>query len=192
METVALRRRGSSVSTIARHTGPARKTICVWLAQGEQRRRARAPSVLEPHRGYIERRLADDLHRDATALLRELRPLAFARSYQTLTRELCRMGLRPECPVGKLGGHRLTLELAKTPWGAPPRCWWGRSRIPAASAPPSDGLHFAHLVGALDGVLRRLGGTTSSWRTDLIATLVEPGTDRAAARTRWSWPRTMA
>src|SRR5262245_12048008 len=42
----------------------------------------------------------------------------------------------------------------------------------------SDGLDFAHLVSCLDGVLRRLGGTTRSWRTDRMATLVEPGTDR--------------
>jgi hypothetical protein len=70
------------------------KTIRVWLEQGEQRRRARAASVLEPFRGYVERRFADDPHLDATALSRELRPLGFARSYQTLTRELRRLGLR--------------------------------------------------------------------------------------------------
>jgi hypothetical protein len=32
----------------------------------------------------------------------------------------------------------------------------------------SDGIDFAHLVACLDGVLRRLGGTTRSWRTDLV------------------------
>src|SRR5207249_2305665 len=37
---------------------------------------------------------------------------------------------------------------------------------------------FAHLVAALDGVLRRLGGTARSWRTDRMATIVEPGSDR--------------
>ncbi len=112
VEIVALRRRGWSVSAIARHTGRDRKTIRAWLAQGERRRRARAPSVLEPYRAYVERRLADDPHLDATVLLRELRPLGFARSYQTLTRELRRLGLRRECPVCKRGGHRLTIELA--------------------------------------------------------------------------------
>jgi hypothetical protein len=53
--------------------------------------------VLEPYRAYVERRFADDPHLDATVLLRELRPLGFARSYQTLTRELRRLALRPEC-----------------------------------------------------------------------------------------------
>ena len=34
----------------------------------------------------------------------------------------------------------------------------------------------AHLVDALDGVLRRLGGTTPAWRTDRLATVIVPGT----------------
>ncbi len=182
------------MSAIARHTGRDRKTIRVWLEQGEQRRRPRAPSVLEPFRGFIERRLADDPHLDATVLLRELRPLGFTRSYQTLTRELRRLGLRAECPVCKRGGHRLTielahepgeelqldwLELAETPWGAPAYVLVGAlshsGRIRAAF---SEGLDFAHLADALDGLLRRLGGTTRCWRTDRMATLVAPGTDR--------------
>jgi len=194
VEIVALRRRGWSVSAIARHTGRDRKTIRAWLAQGEDRRRVRAPSVLEPFRAYIERRLADDPHLDATVLLRELRPLGFARSYQTLTRELRRLGLRPECPVCKRGGHRLTielahepgeelqldwLELAETPWGE--RCYvlvGALSYSGRIRAVLGDGIDFAHLVSCLDGVLRRLGGTARSWRTDRMATLVEPGSDR--------------
>lgn len=194
MEIVALRRRGWSVSAIARHTGRDRKTIRAWLAQGERRRRARGPSVLEPYRAYIERRLADDPHLDATVLLRELCPLGFARSYQTLTRELRRLGLRPECPVCKCGGHRLTielvhepgeelqldwLELAETPWAAPAYVLVGAlSHSGRVRAVVSDGMGFAHLAGALDGVLRRLGGTTRCWRTDRMATVVQPGSDR--------------
>jgi transposase len=194
VEIVALRRRGWSVSAIARHTGRDRKTIRAWLAAGEQRHRPRAPSVLEPHRAYVERRLADDPHLDATALLRELRPLGFARSYQTLTRELRRLGLRPECPVCKRGGHRLTielvhppgeelqldwLELAETPWGEPAYVLVGAlSHSGRIRAVLGDGLDFAHLVCALDEVLRRLGGTARSWRTDRMATLIKPGTDR--------------
>ena len=40
---------------------------------------------------------------------------------------------------------------------------------------------FAQLVDALDGVLRRLGGTPRAWRTDRMATVVAPGTDRITA-----------
>jgi hypothetical protein len=42
----------------------------------------------------------------------------------------------------------------------------------------SEGESFPHLADALDGVLRRHGGTTRSWRTDRMATFVYPGTDR--------------
>ena len=42
----------------------------------------------------------------------------------------------------------------------------------------SEGESFPHLAEALDGVLRRLGGTARSWRTDRMATFVYPGTDR--------------
>ena len=42
----------------------------------------------------------------------------------------------------------------------------------------SDGQTFAHLMEALDEVLRRLGGTARSWRSDRMATVVFPGTDR--------------
>ncbi|MDE3070260.1 MAG: IS21 family transposase [Acidobacteriota bacterium] len=182
------------MSAIARHTGRDRKTIRSWLAQGEQRRRPRAASVLEPYRAYIERRLADDPHLDATVLLRELRPLGFERSYQTLTRELRRLELRPACPVCRRGGHRLTielvhepgeelqldwLELRETPWDEPCYVLVGAlSHSGRIRAVISDGMDFAHLVACLDGLLRRLGGTSRSWRTDRMATVVVPGTDR--------------
>lgn len=42
----------------------------------------------------------------------------------------------------------------------------------------TDGQSFAHLAGALDGLLRRFGGTARQWRTDRMATFVHPGTDR--------------
>ena len=197
VEIVALRRRGWSVSAIARHTGRDRKTIRAWLAAGERRRRPRAPSVLEPYRAYLERRLGDDPHLDATVLLRELRLLGFERSYQTLTRELRRLELRPACPVCKRGGHQLTielqhepgeelqldwLELAETPWGEPAYVLVGAlSHSGRIRAVIGEGMDFARLVGALDGVLRRLGGTTRCWRTDRMATIVEPGSGRLRA-----------
>jgi len=193
VEIVALHRRGWSGSAIARHTGRDRKTVRAWLA-GEREPRPRAASVLEPFRAYIARRLGDDPHLDATVLLRELRPLGFERSYPTLTRELRRLELRPPCPVCKRGGHRLTIELAhepgeelqldwleltETPWGEPAYVLVGAlSHSGRIRAVVSDGMDFAHLAGALDGVLRRLGGTARSWRTDRMATIVAPGSDR--------------
>ncbi len=45
-----------------------------------------------------------------------------------------------------------------------------------------EGMTFAHLVEATDGVLRRLGGTSRAWRTDRMATVVHPATDRLTAQ----------
>jgi len=44
-----------------------------------------------------------------------------------------------------------------------------------------EGQSFAHLIEAIDGVLRRLGGSARAWRTDRMATVVYPGTDRITA-----------
>jgi transposase len=196
VEIVALHRRGWSVSAISRHTGRDRKTVRAWL-RGERTRRPRPPSVLEPYRAYVARRFEDDPHLDASVLYRELGGLGFERSYPTLTRELRRLGLRPPCPVCKRGGHGLTLELAhepgeelqldwmeleETPWGEKASVLVGAlSYSGRIRAVLSEGESFPELVAALDCVLRRLGGTARSWRTDRMATVVVPGTDRLTA-----------
>lgn len=194
VEIVALHRRGWSISAIAHHTGRDRKTVRAWL-RGERRREARRkPSPLEPYRAYLAQRLADDPHLDATVLLRELRALGFERSYPTLTRELRRLALRPVCAVCKRGGHTPTvelahepgeelqldwLELAETPWGEPAHVLVGAlSHSGRIRAVFSEGEDFAHLAAALDGTLRRFGGTAQSWRTDRMASLVAPQSGR--------------
>src|SRR5437899_4374093 len=197
VEIVALHRRGWSVSAIARHTGRDRKTVRAWLRGERVRAKRRGSGALEPYRAYVEQRLADDPHLDATVLLRELRPLGFERSYPTLTRELRRLGLRPVCEVCKRGGHAVTielehepgeelqldwLELSETPWGEPSHVLVGAlshsGRIRAVFSEAED---FAQLAGALDELLRRLGGTARSWRTDRMSTVVEPGSGRLRA-----------
>lgn len=197
VEIVALHRRGWSVSAIARHTGRDRKTVRAWLAGERDREAGRAPSALGPFCGYIVQRLGEDLHLDAVVLLCELRSLGFERSYQTLTRELRRLELRPVCEVCRRGGHRLTIELVHEPgeelqldWLELPETPWGEAghvlvgalshsgRIRAVLAESED---FAHLVAGLDGLLRRLGGTARCWRTDRMSTIVEPGSGRLRA-----------
>ena len=197
VESVALYKRGWSVSAIARHTGRDRKTVRAWLGGERDREARRGPGPLEPFRDYVAQRLGDDPHLDATVLLRELRPLGFERSYPTLTRELRRLGLRPVCEVCKRGGHRLTielvhepgeelqldwLELPETPWGEPAHVLVGAlSHSGRIRAVLSEGESFPELAAALDGILRRLGGTARCWRTDRMATLVEPGSGRLRA-----------
>jgi transposase len=193
VEIHALARRGWSKSAIARHTGRDRKTIRKYLA-GHGPSGEPAPSCVEPFRAYLEARFGDDPHVRGSVLFEEIVALGFERSYPTLVREIRELGLRPVCECCKAGGVKVTvglehepgdelqldwLELAETPWGEKAYVLVGAlshsGRIRAVFA---DGMTFAHLVEALDGVLRRLGGTAKSWRTDRMATVVYPGTDR--------------
>ncbi len=192
VEIYALAKRGWSISAIARHTGRDRKTIRVHLCE-EHRKRERAPSCLEPYRDYLEARFADDHHVLASVLHRELTELGFDRSYPTLVRELRRLELRPACPACRTGkvptteidhepGEEIQLdwwELEETPWGEKAYVLVGAlSHSGRVRAVFSEGQSFPHLAAAVDGVLRRLGGSAKSWRTDRMATFVYPGTDR--------------
>lgn len=193
MEIAALRGRGWSVSAIARHTGRDRKTIKARL-EGGAKRREQAPSVLEPFRVYLEARFVDDPHVLGTVLFREVVGLGFDRSYQTFTRELRVLELRPVCECCRRGGIDVTteidhpageelqfdwLELRETPWGQAAFVLVGvLSHSGRARGVFSEGQTGPHVIEALDGVLRRLGGTTRRWRTDRMAGVVAPGTDR--------------
>ena len=171
VEIHALARRGWSTSAIARHTGRDRKTIAKYLA-GEEPTGEPAPSCLEPFRAYLEARFGDDPHVRGSVLFEELGPLGFERSYPTLVREIRELGLRPVCECCKAGGVKVTigldhepgdelqvdwLELSETPWGEKAYVLAGAlshsGRIRGVFA---DGMTFAHLIEALDGVLRRL------------------------------------
>ena len=193
VEIHALARRGWSVSAIARHAGRDRKTIAKYLA-GNGPERVPAPSCLEPYRPYLEARFVDDPHVLVSVLFDELVPLGFDRSYPTLVREVRALGLRPVCECCQVGGVKLTvglehepgeelqldwLELSETPWGVKAYVLVGAlSHSSRLRGVFSEGESFPHLAEALDGVLRRMGGTTRSWRTDRMATFVYPGTDR--------------
>jgi transposase len=192
VEIHALAKRGWSISAIARHTGRDRKTVRAYL-RGKRHKRKRPPSCLEPYRDYLVARFADDHHVLATVLHRELAGLGFDRSYQTLVRELRRLELRPTCSACRNGrlptteiphepGDELQLdwwELNETPWGEKAYVLVGAlSHSGRVRAVFGEGQSFPHLVAALDGVLRRLGGTAKAWRTDRMATVVDPDTGR--------------
>jgi hypothetical protein len=71
------------------------------------------------------------------------------------------------------------LELRETPWGEPAFVLVGvLSYSGRCRGVFSEGQTGPHVIDALDGVLRRLGGTTRRWRTDRMAGVVHPGTDR--------------
>lgn len=195
VEIHALRRRGWSVAAIARHSGRDPKTIRRHLA-GWKPTRGTAPSPVEPYRAYLLARFADDPHVFVTVLYDELVELGFDRSYPTLIRAIRKLGLRPACSCcGRTSqatvelahepGAELQLdwlELPETPWGAPAYVLVGAlSHSGRVRGVFSEAMSFAHLTAALDGLLRRLGGTAHSWRVDRMATFVHPGSDRLRA-----------
>ena len=193
VEIHALARRGWSVSAIARHTGRDRKTIAKYLAgkgpSGSRRRVVLSRIARTWRRGSSMTRTCS-----RACCSRSWSPLGFDRSYPTLVREIRELGLRPVCECCQAGAVKLTvglehepgeelqldwLELTETPWGVKAYVLVGAlshsSRLRGCF---SEGESFPHLAEALDGVLRRLGGTARSWRTDRMATFVYPGTDR--------------
>ena len=107
--------------------------------------------------------------------IEELVGLGFDRSYPTLVREIRELGLRPVCECCQAGGVKLTvglehepgeelqldwLELSETPWGVKAYVLVGAlSHSGRLRGCFSEGESFPHLAEALDGVLRRLGGT---------------------------------
>ena len=199
VEAHHLRKRGWSISAIARHLGRDRKTIRAYLA-GTRRPGERRPAVADnfaPYVPFVRERLIEDPHLWATALHDELVGLGYERSYQVLTRELRRRGLRPRCEACAGVRGRATIEIAHPPGQ---EIQWDWLELPGA--PWADAAHLlvgtlshsgkcravftesedqAHLIEAIDGVLRRLGGTAARWRTDRMASVCDPGSGRLHA-----------
>lgn len=203
LEAQALFERGWKIAVIARHLGRDPKTIRAYLS-GERtpgvRRRA-TPEVFEPFAAYVTQRLADDRHVWATTLFDEVGELGYPGSYPSFTRALRVRGLRPGCAACASGAHRDAsiidhpageetqfdwLELPDPPigWGlaGPARLLVGSlahsSRWRGVLAESED---QPHLIEALDGVVRRLGGVTRYWRFDRMATVCHPGSGRVSA-----------
>jgi hypothetical protein len=196
VEIHALAARGWTKAAIARHTGRDRKTIQKYLARPVGAPgRERETSCLEPFGGYVEARFVDDPHVDATVLHRELVDAGFDRSYPTLVRELRRLELRPVClvcqhrrgtaPTVEIehpAGEEIQwdwLELPDTPWAEPAYVLVGAlSHSGRFRGVFCEQMTFGHLAEAAHTILVALGGTARVWRTDRMATIVVPGTDR--------------
>jgi transposase len=194
VEADALFKRGWSIAAIARHLGRDPKTIRSYL-KGERVagvRRSSVPDPLAPFAGYVKARFVDDPHVWASALFDEVVPLGYGGSYVSFARQLRLAGLRPHCEACSGVKGRETIEIdhpagdeiqwdwaerRKAPWGGTSfgllgtLAYSGRTREVLTSS-----MDQAHLVEALDGVMRRLGGTTRAWRTDRLATVIRPGT----------------
>ena len=117
VEAHALRRRGWSVSAIARHLGHDRKTVRAYLRGDREpgRRASRGAAVMGPFVEYCRIRLADDPHLWASALLDELRGLGYAGSYPSLTAAIRAQGLRPHCEPCQASAGRDAAIIAHPP-----------------------------------------------------------------------------
>ena len=194
VEADALRKRGWSVSAIARHLGRDRGTIRAYLSGDRVPgvRVSTAEDPLAPFETYIKARFADDLHVWGTALFDEVTVLGYDLSYPTFSRQLRLRGWRPHCEACSGVKGRDTIEIDHPPgeeiqwdWFERRHAPWGGTAyvllgtLPCSSRTRgvlSESLTQPYLVEAIDGVMRRLGGTARVWRTDRLATVIVPGT----------------
>jgi len=194
VEVHALFRRGWSISAIARHLECDRKTVRSYL-NGEREpgvRRSSAPDRLAPFAGYVRARFIDDPHLWASALFDEVVVLGYGCSYPSFARQVRVAGLRPHCEACAGVKGRETIEIdhpageeiqwdwaerRKAPWGGTSYGLLGTlSHSGRTREVLCESMDQAHLIEAMDGVLRRLGGTARKWRTDRLATVIKPGT----------------
>ncbi|MDQ2729813.1 MAG: IS21 family transposase [Actinomycetota bacterium] len=194
MEVHALAKRGWSISAIARHLECDRKTVRSYL-NGERQagvRRSSAPDPLAPFAGYVSARFVDDPHLWASALFDEVVAFGYGCSYPSFARQVRAAGLRPHCEACFGVAGRETVEIDHPPgeeiqwdWAERRRAPWGGtcyvllgtlSHSGRTRAVLAESMDQAHLIEAIDGVLRRLGGTARRWRTDRLATVIVPGT----------------
>lgn len=193
VEAHALRQRGWTISAIARHLDRDRKTVRDYLSGKREPgvRRRPEPDPLERFAPYLAARFVDDPHVWASALFDEVIALGYERAYPSFVRQLRLAGLRPHCEACDGVRGRDTIDIAhpageeiqwdwferrRAPWGGTAYVLLGTlphsGRSRGVIAPATD---QAHLVEAMDGVLRRLGGTARCWRVDRMATVIVPG-----------------
>ncbi|MCU1363699.1 MAG: transcriptional regulator [Acidimicrobiaceae bacterium] len=193
MEVHALKERGWTITAIATHLGRDRKTIRAYL-NGERApgiRMRSAPDPLEPFAPYLTQRLADDPHVWASALYDEVVALGYALSYPSFARQVRQAQLRPHCEACAGVKGRDTVEIVHPPGEEIQWDWFERRRSPwggtlyvllGTLAHSSrvrgvicESMDQAHLIDAMDRVMRKLGGTTRVWRVDRLATVIVPG-----------------
>ena len=150
------------------------------------------PDPLEEYRAYVVARFADDPHLWASALFDEVVALGYPSSYVSFARQIRLAGLRPHCEACSGVKGRETIEIdhpsgeeiqwdwferRKAPWGATAYGLLGTlSHSGKTRGVLAESMDQAHLIEAMDQVMRRLGGTARKWRTDRLATVIVPGT----------------
>ena len=125
------------------------------------------------------------------------RRLGYPLSYPSFVRQIRLAGLRPHCEACAGVKGRDTIEIdhppgeeiqwdwferRNAPWGATAYVLLGTlSHSGKVRGVLAEKMDQAHLIEAMDEVLRRLGGTARVWRTDRLATVIVPGTSDVQA-----------
>ena len=193
VEAHTLKDRGWSISAIARHLERDRKTVRSYL-NGDRQPGVRFSVVVDPlaeFEVYIRARFADDPHLWATSLFVEVTALGYTLSYPSFVRQVRQRGLRPHCEACRGVKGRDTIGIEHPPgeeiqwdWFERRRAPWGGTAYVLLGTLPhssrtrgvlAESLDQAHLIEAMDAVMRRLGGTARIWRTDRLATVIVPG-----------------
>ncbi len=200
----ALRKRGWSISAIARHLNLDRKTVRDRLNGKRQVgvRKPAGPDRFAGYLGYCAARLGEDPHVWATTLFDEVVALGFSGSYPSFTRSLRRRGLRPVCQACHAGKGRPAAVIPhpageETQWDwvelpDPPTGWDGYGKrayllVGALShsskwrAVLCESMDQPHLALAQHQIAIKLGGLTRDWRFDRMATVVHPGSGKVTA-----------
>jgi transposase len=194
VEAHALKKRGWTISAISRHTGRDRKTVRSYL-NGERVPGVRArPDTSDPfadYEKYISARFVDDHHVWGTVLFAEVGALGYAQTIRRSWRQIRKRDLRPHCEAcsGVVGRDTIEIdhpagdeiqwdwfERRQAPWGGTAYVLLGT--LPHSSRTRgvlAESMDQAHLIESMDGVLRRLGGTPHTWRTDRLDTVIRPG-----------------
>jgi len=198
VEIHALRKRGWTISEIARHTGKDRKTVRAYLDSDQQPgvRAAVEPDPFDRIEAYVIQRLSDDHGVWGTVLYDEVQRLGYDRSYPTFTRKIRERQLRPHCEACSGVKGRATViiehpagEEIQWDWDELGTCPWDPtvdvsmlvgvlSHSSKARAWLSYSEDQPHLIEGIDQVLRRLGGTPRVWRVDRMATVINPITGK--------------
>jgi transposase len=198
VEIHALRKRGWTISEIARHVGRDRKTVRAYLS-GDREPGVRAVAEPDPFdrvEAYVRQRLVDDHGVWATTLFDEVQDLGYDRSYPTFTRKIRQRDLRPHCEACSGVKGRATViiehpsgEEVQWDWDELGTCPWDPSSDVSLlvgslshSSKARGWLAYSedqpHLVEGIDEVLRRFGGTPKVWRVDRMATVINPQTGK--------------
>ena len=200
VEIHALAKRGWTISENARHIGRDRKTVRAYLSGVRQPGvRVVEPDPFDRFEAYVVQRLVDDHGVWATTLFDEVQALGYERSYPTFTRKIRERRLRPHCEACSGVKGRATVvidhpageevqwdwdELGTCPWDATAEV----SMLVASLSHSSKSRAWLaystdqpHLVEGIDQILRRFGGTAKVWRTDRMATVINPTTGRLQA-----------